>query len=84
MAIAITDASAASIAEPPFPTSDPLASFSTVCPHMGGPLDQGRIQNGEITCPWHRYRFDLRNGEGRGVARVLRLCLARRGDYTKP
>jgi nitrite reductase/ring-hydroxylating ferredoxin subunit len=55
-----------------------LEPYSRVCPHMGGPLDQGRIEGEEITCPWHRYRFDLRTGEGRGVARLLGLCLARR------
>jgi nitrite reductase/ring-hydroxylating ferredoxin subunit len=47
---------------------------------MGGPLDQGRIANGEVTCPWHRYRFDLATGQGRGLARMLGLCLARRED----
>ena len=45
---------------------------------MGGPLDLGQIQNGEVTCPWHQYRFDLNTGRGRGVARLLGLCLARR------
>lgn len=34
------------------------------CPHYGGPLAQGPISQarGEITCPWHRFRFDLATG----------------------
>ncbi len=32
------------------------------CPHEGGPLDEGTIENGCIVCPWHRYGFDLASG----------------------
>ena len=82
MAIAIRDTSAAPAGDVCAPASDALGAYSSVCPHMGGPLAQGRIQDGEVTCPWHRYRFDLQTGEGRGMARLLRLCLARRSDDT--
>lgn len=27
------------------------------CPHMGGPLGEGVIDNGYIKCPWHGYEF---------------------------
>lgn len=76
MAIAIKDQVQA-------PPADALVQYSRLCPHMGGPLDQGRIANGEVICPWHRYRFDLGTGEGRGMARVLGLCLARRGEEAR-
>jgi nitrite reductase/ring-hydroxylating ferredoxin subunit len=35
------------------------------CPHMGGPLAQGRVNlaRGEIICPWHFFRFSLATGE---------------------
>jgi phenylpropionate dioxygenase-like ring-hydroxylating dioxygenase large terminal subunit len=59
------------------PTSERLGPYSSVCPHMGGPLDSGQIANGEVICPWHRFRFDLSTGQGRGMARLLGLCLAR-------
>lgn len=33
------------------------------CPHLGLPLGRGRIANGEIVCPFHGSRFDIRTGE---------------------
>ncbi|HET6204782.1 MAG TPA: Rieske 2Fe-2S domain-containing protein [Planctomycetota bacterium] len=32
------------------------------CPHDGGPLGDGSVANGRITCPLHRWTFDLRDG----------------------
>lgn len=32
------------------------------CPHQGGPLSEGRIVDGCITCPWHGYQFDPATG----------------------
>ncbi|MGH7830437.1 MAG: Rieske (2Fe-2S) protein [Candidatus Binatia bacterium] len=32
------------------------------CPHKGGPLGLGPVKNGIITCPWHRFRFELASG----------------------
>jgi nitrite reductase/ring-hydroxylating ferredoxin subunit/uncharacterized membrane protein len=32
------------------------------CPHRGGPLAEGTVTDGCITCPWHESRFDLRSG----------------------
>jgi nitrite reductase/ring-hydroxylating ferredoxin subunit/dissimilatory sulfite reductase (desulfoviridin) alpha/beta subunit len=37
-------------------------AVSAECPHDGGPLDEGTIENGCIVCPWHRYGFDLASG----------------------
>jgi nitrite reductase/ring-hydroxylating ferredoxin subunit len=37
-------------------------SLSTVCPHLGGPLEDAPVEEGCITCPWHGYRFDVRTG----------------------
>lgn len=34
----------------------------TICPHLGGPLDDAAVEAGCVTCPWHGYRYDLRNG----------------------
>lgn len=39
-----------------------LIAFSATCPHMLGPLAGQPIEDGCVTCPWHGYRFDVRNG----------------------
>ncbi|MGD0115706.1 MAG: non-heme iron oxygenase ferredoxin subunit [Dehalococcoidia bacterium] len=33
-----------------------------VCTHDGGPLGSGRLCDGEIECPRHGGRFDIRSG----------------------
>ncbi len=32
------------------------------CSHRGGPLDEGQIDGGCVTCPWHASRFRLDDG----------------------
>ena len=34
-------------------------AISNHCPHAYAPLDQGFIENGRITCPWHGWSFPL-------------------------
>ncbi len=34
-----------------------------VCPHQGGPLGQGVLEGCIVTCPWHGWQFDVRNGQ---------------------
>ena len=36
--------------------------MSNVCRHQGGPLGEGRVVDGCITCPWHGYQY--RPGDG--------------------
>ena len=33
-----------------------------VCPHEGGPLGQGVLEDGRVVCPWHAFAYDLRTG----------------------
>ncbi len=33
-----------------------------VCPHAGGPLSEGHLEGGQVTCPWHGSKFDLETG----------------------
>lgn len=46
-----------------------LVAHPTVCPHLGGPLDDAPVVDGCITCPWHGYRFDVRTGKPVGSHR---------------
>lgn len=32
------------------------------CPHQGGPLGMGRVEDGCAVCPLHEWKFDLRTG----------------------
>jgi nitrite reductase/ring-hydroxylating ferredoxin subunit len=34
-----------------------LSAVSNVCAHQGGPLGEGRIIGGCITCPWHGFQY---------------------------
>ena len=34
-----------------------------VCPHQGGPLGKGALTGCVVTCPWHGWQFDVRNGQ---------------------
>jgi nitrite reductase/ring-hydroxylating ferredoxin subunit len=33
------------------------------CPHQGGPLGEGHIEDGYVICPWHGYEYDPLTGE---------------------
>ena len=36
------------------------------CPHQGGPLGEGSIENGKLRCPWHGWDFDPCGGDSDG------------------
>jgi nitrite reductase (NADH) large subunit len=38
------------------------------CPHAGGPLADGIVAGGRVTCPLHAWKFDLATGEGSSPA----------------
>jgi nitrite reductase/ring-hydroxylating ferredoxin subunit/uncharacterized membrane protein len=38
-------------------------ALAETCAHLGGPLSEGKIENGCIVCPWHGSTFDLETGE---------------------
>ncbi|WP_378295865.1 Rieske (2Fe-2S) protein [Actinomadura sediminis] len=37
-------------------------ALAATCTHMGGPLDEGAIEEGCVTCPWHGSTFHLDDG----------------------
>ena len=40
-----------------------LYAVHNVCKHQGGPLGEGKILDGCITCPWHGYQYLPHNGQ---------------------
>ena len=39
-----------------------LSALTNVCAHQGGPLGEGRIVDGCVTCPWHGYQYRPADG----------------------
>ena len=39
-----------------------IGAVSNLCAHQNGPLGEGRIVDGCITCPWHGYQYRLADG----------------------
>ncbi len=35
---------------------------ANTCPHRGGPLGEGELDGQVITCPWHGFQYDVKNG----------------------
>jgi nitrite reductase/ring-hydroxylating ferredoxin subunit/Fe-S cluster biogenesis protein NfuA len=40
-----------------------VSCMQNACAHLGFPLDDGSIEDGIITCPYHGFRYDLASGE---------------------
>jgi nitrite reductase/ring-hydroxylating ferredoxin subunit len=38
-------------------------AIEETCTHAGGPLSEGQVSEGVVTCPWHGSRFSLTSGE---------------------
>ncbi|MEE2691085.1 MAG: aromatic ring-hydroxylating dioxygenase subunit alpha [Pseudomonadota bacterium] len=51
-----------------------------VCPHRGAPLSAGRIEGGEVECPYHGWRFRASDG---GCALVPALTDGAQNDISK-
>jgi len=45
-----------------FRNGDAVSAVSNVCRHQNGPLGEGKIIDGCITCPWHGYQYDPATG----------------------
>jgi NAD(P)H-dependent nitrite reductase small subunit len=39
-----------------------IFAIDAVCPHAAGPLEEGKMENCDVICPLHDYRFDLATG----------------------
>lgn len=54
-------------------------AIDNVCPHRGGPLGQGIIEEGQVICPWHAWAFDLKTGicshNGHAKVEVFKILL---------
>ena len=39
---------------------DRIYAMDSVCSHQGGPLEEGWLEDYDLTCPWHQGVFDVR------------------------
>ena len=45
-----------------FNVGDGYYAIDDLCPHMGASLGAGEVRQGVVTCPWHAWRFHVRDG----------------------
>jgi nitrite reductase/ring-hydroxylating ferredoxin subunit len=56
-------------------TGGTIYALASTCSHMGGPLAEGTISDGCVTCPWHGSTFRLADGTiVRGPASTPQPC----------
>ncbi len=46
-----------------FQVNGNIVAVTNVCPHQKfSKIHEGQVENGQVTCPMHGWRFDLRTG----------------------
>ena len=45
-----------------------IGALTNVCAHQNGPLGEGRIVDGCVTCPWHGLQYNLADGRCRRLS----------------
>ncbi len=45
-----------------FRYGDKISAISNLCAHQNGPLGEGKIIDGCVTCPWHGYQYRPEDG----------------------
>ncbi len=38
-------------------------AFDNACLHAGGPLGEGALEDVFVTCPWHGWKYNIKNGQ---------------------
>jgi len=45
-----------------FRRGDQFFAIDDICPHMGASLAEGHLEAETVSCPWHAWRFCIRDG----------------------
>jgi nitrite reductase/ring-hydroxylating ferredoxin subunit len=40
-----------------------VTCYRNACTHLEYPIDMGKVSNGIITCPFHKFRYELESGK---------------------
>jgi len=46
-------------------------AIDDVCPHQGGPLNEGELSATVVPCPWHGWEYDITTGVNRDDSDVV-------------
>ena len=57
-----------------FRESGQFYAIDDMCPHMGASLSGGYLAEGIVTCPWHAWRFRLKDGAWADNPRIKIGC----------
>jgi nitrite reductase/ring-hydroxylating ferredoxin subunit len=49
-------------------------AVDNTCPHRGGPLGEGDLDDAVVACPWHAWRWDVRTGANTNNPAVKLAC----------
>ena len=45
-----------------FKVNNEYYAVANNCLHRGGPLGEGELEEYKVTCPWHGWKYDVRDG----------------------
>jgi nitrite reductase/ring-hydroxylating ferredoxin subunit len=45
-----------------FRSGGELYALDGMCAHQGGPIAEGKVEAGCVTCPWHGWQYELATG----------------------
>ena len=46
-----------------FSVDGTVVAIDATCTHRGGPLSEGELKDGIVTCPWHGAQFNVKDGQ---------------------
>ena len=50
-------------------------AVDNTCPHAGGPLGEGSMDEDVLECPWHGWRFNVRTGQRPENSEIRVACV---------
>jgi nitrite reductase (NADH) small subunit len=57
-----------------FRDGEGVLAIDAICPHVGGPLGEGFVEDGKVYCPLHGWPFDLKTGKCKTNSRAKVEC----------
>ncbi len=55
-----------------FSVDGKIHAIQNNCPHRGGPLGEGMLDDAVVTCPWHGWRFNVVTGKSSSMPMAIK------------